>query len=483
MSFKDRVAHAWNAFINMDRGQEAQRTFDYGVSYGGRPDRTRLTTTNERSIVTSVLTRMAVDASSIPMRHIKTDEQGRYLEDVKSGLNYCLTEEANIDQAARAFRQDQIMSLFDRGAIAVVPVETSIKPVNAGTFDIKTMRVGEIVAWHPKHVKVSLYNEAVGRREEITLEKKFVAIVENPFYAIMNEPNSTLQRLIRKLNLLDAVDEQSGSGKLDLIIQLPYVVKNETRQKQAEKRRSDIEFQLKDSKYGVAYTDGTEKITQLNRPVENNLLKQIEFLTNMLYSQLGITKEIMDGTADETTMLNYQNRTIEPVVTAIVEAYRRTFLTKTARTQGQTVAFFWDAFKLVPISQVAEIADKLTRNEVASSNEIRQVIGWKPRLDDPKADELRNSNMPQSELGAGAAVDPTAPGGDMEPLEVPAEPGAAGDMEPLEVPAGADDLEPLEIPAEPAASAGPDLSALDKVLDDALKGVSADIDRLTKELS
>lgn len=473
MGLKDRLSHAWNAFINMDRGQEAQRTYDYGVSYGGRPDRTRLSGTNERSIVTSVLTRMAVDASSIPIRHVKVDDDKRYMEDVNSGLNYCLTEEANIDQGARAFRQDTVMSLFDRGSIAVVPVETSIKPVNAGTFDVKTMRVGEIVSWMPRHVKVSLYNEAVGRREEITLEKKFVAVVENPFYAIMNEPNSTLQRLIRKLNLLDAIDEQSGSGKLDLIIQLPYVVKNETRQKQAEKRRADIEFQLKDSKYGVAYTDGTEKITQLNRPVENNLLKQIEFLTNMLYSQLGITKEIMDGTADEATMLNYQNRTIEPVVTAIVEAYRRTFLTKTARTQGQTIAYFWDPFKLVPISQLAEIADKLTRNEVATSNEIRQVIGWKPVRDDPKADQLRNSNMPQSELGVDPATGQAAVAPEDDALIVPAEGAAADDA--------------LIVPATPSTpgtpASGPDLSALDKILDDTLKGVSADIDRLTKELA
>ena len=457
MGLKDRMAHAWNAFINMDRGQEAQRTFDYGVSYGGRPDRTRLTTSNERSIITSVLTRMAIDASAIPIKHIKMDDQGRYLEDVPSGLNYCLTEEANIDQAARHFRQDIVMTLFDRGAIAIVPVETSVKPVNAGTFDVKTMRVGEIISWSPRHVKCAVYNEAVGRREEITLEKKFVAIVENPLYAIMNEPNSTLQRLIRKLNLLDAIDEQSGSGKLDLIIQLPYVVKSETRKLQAEKRRADIEFQLKDSKYGVAYTDGTEKITQLNRPVENNLLKQIEFLTEMLYSQLGITKEVMNGTADEATMLNYQNRTIEPIVTAIVESIRRTFLTKTARTQGQSVAYFYNPFKLVPLAQLAEFADKFTRNEIASSNEMRQVIGWKPVRDDPKADQLRNSNMPQSELGVAPPV-----GAPVDPSQV--DPAAAA-------------------PATPEAPAAPDFSELDKVMDDALKGVSADIDRLTKELA
>lgn len=275
MGFKDRLSHAWNAFTNMDRGQETQRGFDYGVSYGGRPDRVRLTTTNERSIISSVYTRLAIDAAAIPIRHIKVDEDKRYLEEVASGLNYCLTEEANLDQPARAFRQDVFMSLFDRGAIAVVPVDTTIKPENAGAFDVKTMRVGEIVSWMPRHVKVALYNEAVGRREEITLEKRFVAIVENPLYTIMNEPSSTLQRLIRKLNLLDSIDEQSGSGKLDLIIQLPYVVKTESRRQQAENRRKEVEFQLKDSKYGIAYTDGTEKITQLNRPVENNLLKQI----------------------------------------------------------------------------------------------------------------------------------------------------------------------------------------------------------------
>jgi hypothetical protein len=387
---------------------------------------------------------MAVDAAAIPIRHIKVDEEARYLEDVPSGLNYCLTEEANIDQPARHFRQDMVMTMFDRGSIAIVPVDTTTKPVNAGSFDVKTMRVGEIISWMPQHVKCAVWNEAVGRREEIILAKKFVAVVENPFYAIMNESNSTLQRLIRKLNLLDAIDEQSGSGKLDLIIQLPYVVKSETRKAQAEKRRADIEFQLKDSKYGVAYTDGTEKITQLNRPVENNLLKQIEFLTEMLYSQLGITKEVMNGTADEATMLNYQNRTIEPIVTAIVESVRRTFLTKTARTQGQTVAYFWDPFKLVPLEKMAEIADKFTRNEILSSNEIRQIVGRRPVRNDPKADELRNSNMPQSELGA-------AP--------------------------------PATDAAAPAAPAAPDFSEMDKIMDDALGGVSADIDRLTKELA
>lgn len=454
MGIKDRLSHAWNAFINMDRKEEIRRGYDYGTSYGGRPDRVRLTTTNERSIISSVFTRIAVDAASIPIRHIKVDDDNRYLEEVKSGLNYCLTEEANIDQPARHFRQDMIMSLFDRGSIAIVPVETSVKPVNAGAFDIKTMRVGEIVAWMPRHVKVSLYNEFVGRREEITLEKKFVSVVENPFYTVMNEPNSTLQRLIRKLNILDSVDEQSGSGKLDLIIQLPYVVKTESRRQQAEARRKEVEFQLKDSKYGIAYTDGTEKITQLNRPVENNLLKQIEYLTEMLYSQLGVTKAIMDGTADEATMLNYQNRTIEPIISAIVEAMRRSFLTRTARTQGQTLAYFWDPFKLVPISQLAEIADKLTRNEVATSNEIRQVIGWKPVRDDPKADQLRNSNMPQSELGVEEFEDPDAPMATLPTTEEVAD----------------------QLPEPP-----PDFGEIDTIMDDALGGILADIERLTKE--
>ena len=462
MGFRDRLSHAWNAFVNMDRSDEARRGFDYGISYGGRPDRTRLTTTHERSIISSVYARLAMDAASIPIRHIKVDDDNRYLEEVKSGLNYCLTEEANLDQAARAFRQDVVMSLFDRGAIAIVPVDTSVKPENAGVFDVKTMRVGEIVGWYPRHVKISLYNEAVGRREEITLEKKFVAIVENPLYAVMNEPSSTLQRLIRKLNLLDTIDEQSGSGKLDLIIQLPYVVKTESRRQQAENRRKEVEFQLKDSKYGIAYTDGTEKITQLNRPVENNLLKQVEFLTEMLYSQLGLTKEIMDGTADEKTMLNYQNRTIEPVLMAIVESMRRTFLSKTARSQGQTLAYFWDPFKLVPISQLAEIADKFTRNEIASSNEIRQVIGWKPVRDDPKADQLRNSNMPQSELGTeapGAPADPAAAAAATEPVV----------LDSSETTSAADSL--------------PDMSEIDSIMDSALGGISDEIDNMLQGLT
>ena len=345
-------------------------------------------------MISSIYTRLSIDIASIDMRHVRTDEQKRYVEDVDSGLNNCLTLEANIDQAARAFRQDIAMTLFDKGVAALVPVETSINPAQTGGYDILTLRVGEIITWYPQHVRMRVYNEATAIREEITLNKSVVAIVENPLYAVMNESNSTLQRLLHKLNLLDAIDEQSASGKLDLIIQLPYVIKSEARRQQAEQRRTDIEFQLQGSKYGIAYTDGTEKITQLNRPAENNLMAQIEYLTAMLYGQLGLTEEVMNGTADEKAMLNYWNRTIEPVLTAIVEAMRRSFLTKTARTQKQTVQFFRDPFRLVPIENIAEIADKFTRNEIMSSNEMRQVVGLAPH-NDPKADKLINSNMPQ----------------------------------------------------------------------------------------
>jgi hypothetical protein len=386
----DMLKHAWNAFTNLEREDQ----FNYGpASYSTRPDRVRLNYSNERSIISSILTRLSIDVAAVDIRHVRLDDDGRYLEEVKSGLNNCLTVEANIDQAARHFRQDIAMTMFDKGVIAVVPVDTTVNPATSGGFDIKTMRVGEVVNWYPKKVRVNLYNEETARREDIVLDKKFVAIVENPLYAVMNEQNSTLQRLIRKLNLLDAVDEQSSSGKLDLIIQLPYVIKSEARRQQAEQRRKDIEFQLKGGQYGIAYTDGTEKITQLNRPVENNLLKQIEYLTEMLYAQLGLTAAVMNGTADEKTMINYNNRTIEPVVTAIVEAMRRTFLTKTARSQNQSIMSFRDPFKLLPLSEFADIADKLARNEIMSSNELRQAIGKKPSKD-PKADELRNSNMP-----------------------------------------------------------------------------------------
>jgi hypothetical protein len=392
-TFGSRLKHAWNAFLNL-QDYNSQTVYYGETTYGNRsPDRRRFNFSNERSIISSIYTRLSIDVASHDIRHVRLDENGRYLEDMKSGLNECLSVEANIDQAPRAFKQDIAMTLFDKGVAAIVPVDTTIDPSTSGGFDIKTLRVGEIVSWHPHHVRLNVYNEARGRREEITLEKRFVAIVENPLYSVMNEPNSTLQRLIRKLNLLDAVDEQSSSGKLDMIIQLPYVIKSETRRQQAEQRRKEIEFQLKGSQYGIAYTDGTEKITQLNRPAENNLLKQVEYLTNMLYSQLGLTEEVMNGTADEKAMLNYINRTIEPILAAVTEAMKRTFLTKTARSQNQSIMFFRDPFKLVPVNNIAEIADKFTRNEILSANEVRTIIGWRPSSD-PKADELRNSNMP-----------------------------------------------------------------------------------------
>lgn len=387
-----RLRHAWNAFNNQGPAHHTD-TYNGAMSFGRRPDRTQLSFSTERSIISSIYTRISIDVAGIDIRHVRLDEADRYLEDIQSGLNRCLTLEANIDQAARAFKQDVAVTLIEKGVAAIVPVDTTLDPAKSGSYDIKTMRVGEITGWMPKHIKVKVYNEEVGYREEIILEKKFVAIVENPLYYVMNEPNSTLQRLIRKLNLLDAVDEQSSSGKLDLIIQLPYVIKSETRRAQAEQRRKDIEFQLKGSQYGIAYTDGTEKVTQLNRPSENNLLKQVEYLTGMLYSQLGLTAGVMDGTADEAAMLNYENRTVEPIVTAVIEAMRRTFLTNTARAQQQSILYFRNPFKLVPVAEIAEIADKFTRNEITSSNEMRQVIGFKPSQD-PQADELRNSNMP-----------------------------------------------------------------------------------------
>jgi putative sterol carrier protein len=388
------LRHAWNAFTSRDSGDRmAASTQYYGSASGARPDRLRLRIPNERSIISSIYTRLSIDVASVDMRHVRKDDEGRYSEDIDTGLNNCLTVEANIDQAARAFRQDIAMTLFDRGSAALVPVDTSINPETSGGYDILTLRVGDIVQWYPQHVRVAVYNEKTGNREELTLHKSAVAIVENPLYSVMNEPNSTLQRLLNKLNLLDVIDQQSASGKLDLIIQLPYVIKSEARRQQAEQRRADIEFQLKGSQYGIAYTDGTEKITQLNRPAENNLMAQIEYLTEMLYGQLGLTEEVMNGTADEKAMLNYWNRTIEPVLTAMVEAMRRSFLTKTARTQKQDVMYFRDPFRLVPIENIAEIADKFTRNEIMTSNEMRQVVGLKPH-DDPKADKLINSNMP-----------------------------------------------------------------------------------------
>lgn len=386
-----RFKKAWNIFRNKDPSYEYQ---DLGISYSYRPERIRFTRGNERTIVTSIYNRIALDVSSITLQHVRLDENDRYLSTINSGLNNCLTLEANIDQTSREFIQDVVMSMFDEGCVAIVPIDTDVDP-EISSFDIDTMRTGKILEWYPRHVKVRVYNDQTGHREDVVCSKESVAIIENPFYSIMNEPNSMVQRLIRKLNLLDVVDEQTSSGKLDLIIQLPYIIKTDARRQQAEKRARDIEDQLASSKYGIAYTDGTEKITQLNRSVENNLLKQIEYLTNLVYGQLGITTSIMDGTADERTMLNYNNRTVEPIISAIVNSMKRRFLTKTARTQKQSIVFFRDPFRLVPVTDLAEIADKFTRNEIMTSNEIRQIVGMKPS-DDPSADELRNKNLNQS---------------------------------------------------------------------------------------
>jgi len=386
-----RFKHAWNTFFNRDPTDDFK---DVTISYSYRPDRLRLTKGNERSIATSIFNRIALDVSSINIQHCKLDKNGRYISPINSKLNNCLTLEANKDQTSRAFIQDVVMSMFDEGCVAIVPIETTANPSITDSYDIYSMRTGKILEWYPDQVKVRVYNDRTGKKEDIKLPKSTVAIIENPLYAVMNEPNSIMQRLIRKLNLLDAIDEQSGSGKLDLIIQLPYTIRSEARRKEAEKRRKDIEMQLANSKYGIAYADATEHITQLNRSVENNLMKQIEYLTEMAYSQLGITQTILDGTADEKTMLNYNNRTVEPIISAIVDGMKRTFLSKTARSQLQSILFFNDPFKLVPISQIAEVADKFTRNEILTSNEIRQIIGMKPS-DDPKADQLINSNISQ----------------------------------------------------------------------------------------
>ena len=387
----DRLKTGWNAFRNRD---PTMFYSEQGMSYTYRPDRVRFSRGNERTIVTSVYNKIAMDVAAVDIKHCRVDKNGRFIEEIDSDLNACLTLEANIDQTHRAFRQDIVMSMFDEGAVAIVPIEAKGDPTISKSFDIRSMRVGKIVEWFPRSVKLEVYNDQTGRKEQIMMPKRSVAIIENPLYSVINEPNSTMKRLVRKLNLLDAIDEQSGSGKLDLIIQLPYAVKGELKQQQADKRRNDIVDQLK-GPYGIAYIDGTEKITQLNRPVENNLMKQIEYLTNMLYSQIGITPAIMDGTADEKTMLNYNNRTIEPIVSAIVDAMKRSFISKTARSQGQTIMAFRDPFKLVPVDNIAEIADKLTRNEILTSNEVRQIIGYKPS-DDPKADQLRNSNISQA---------------------------------------------------------------------------------------
>ena len=414
MTIGSRFKHAWNAFVNNRSPTTYAR--DMGSSYGRRPDRPRFSGGNERSIVTPIYNRIALDGAGMNVQHVRLDENGRFVSVIDSRLNDCLTLEANIDQTSRAFMQDAIMSLIDEGHIAIVPVDTDREPNDEGAFDILTMRVGKILEWFPRHVRVKVYNDRTGKKEELLLSKASIGIVENPHYAVMNERNSIVQRLLRKLVLLDSIDEQSGSGKLDLIIQLPYIIKTDARRNQAEDRRKLIEQQLSNSKYGIAYTDGTERITQLNRPVENNLMKQIEYLTNMMYSQLGITQSILDGTADEKTMLNYYNRTIEPIVSAIVDEMKRKFLTKTARTQHQSIMFFRDPFKLVPVNDIAEIADKFTRNEIMTSNEIRQVIGMKPS-DDPKADQLINSNISQP-------IDPTmAPEVVDVPEEVPEESG------------------------------------------------------------
>lgn len=383
-----RLKHAWNAF----KGESLTDYRDLGVSYSYRADRPRLTRGNERSIVTSVYNRIALDVAALSIQHVRLDKNGRFLSAIDDGLNNCLTLEANTDQTARSFIQDVVISMFDEGCVAIVPVDTTTDPNVSGSYDILSMRVGKILDWYPKYIRVRVYNEQTGRKEDIVVPKSAVAIVENPLYAVINEPNSTMQRLIRKLNLLDIIDEQSGAGKLDLIIQLPYVIKTEARRREAENRRKDIENQLSGTKYGIAYTDGTERITQLNRSVNNNLMSQIEYLTSMLYSQLGITQSILDGTADEKTVLNYNNRTIEPIISAIVDEMKRKFLTKTARSQMQSIVFFRDPFKLVPVNEIAEIADKFTRNEIMTSNEIRQIVGMKP-ADAPGADELRNKNL------------------------------------------------------------------------------------------
>lgn len=388
MSFGSRLKHAWNAFT----GNVQMNYRDLGMSHSYRADRPRMSRGNERSIVTSVYNRIALDVAALNVQHVRLDENGRFLSVIDDGLNNCLTLEANVDQTARSFVQDVVISMFDEGSVAIVPVDTTTDPNVSGSYDIQSLRVGQILDWYPQHIRARVYNEQTGRKEDIVVPKSAVAIIENPLYAVINEPNSTMQRLIRKLNLLDVIDEQSGSGKLDLIIQLPYVIKTEARRQQAENRRKDIENQLSGSKYGIAYTDGTEHITQLNRSVNNNLMSQIEYLTSMLYSQLGITQSILDGTADEKTMLNYNNRTIEPIISAIVDEMKRKFLTKTARSQRQSISFFRDPFKLVPVNEIAEIADKFTRNEIMTSNEIRQVVGMKPS-DDPRADELRNKNL------------------------------------------------------------------------------------------
>ena len=410
MTFGSRLKHAWDAFTNKDPTRYYQ---NLGASYSSRPDRPRLTRGNERSIITSVFNRIALDTAAISIQHCKLDENGRLIEIIDSKLNDCLNVEANVDQTGRAFIQDVVMSMLDEGCVAIVATETTLDPKITDSYDVLSLRVGKIVDWYPAHVRVRVYNENTGHKEEIILPKKLVAIIENPLYAVINEPNSTMQRLIRKLNLLDAIDEQSGAGKLDLIIQLPYTIKSDARRQQAEDRRKSIEMQLAGSKYGIAYADATERITQLNRPVENNLMKQIEYLTSMVYSQLGITQTILDGTADDKTMLNYYSRSIEPIISAIVDEMKRKFLSKTARSQSQSIEFFRDPFKLVPVNDIAEIADKFTRNEILTSNEIRQIIGIRPS-NDPKADKLINSNISQQSMDSGPSNEINEEGGEIQ---------------------------------------------------------------------
>ena len=394
LTFGERLKHSWNAFMNKDPTED-RRYIELGPSNTRRPDMFRATRGTEKTIITAIYTRIAIDVAALTFEHVKVDENGRYTETIKSGLNYTLTTETNIDQTARAFIQDVVMSMFDEGVVAIVPVDTTYNPLKTGSYDIQTMRVGSVVEWFPQYVKVRLYNDRTGKHEEKILPKKMVSLIENPLYAVMNEPNSVAKRLIRKLNILDAVDEQSGSGKLDLIIGLPYVIKTEARREQAERRRKDIEQQLSGSKYGIAYTDGTEHITQLNRSVENNMFSQIQYLTEMLYNQLGMTQNVFNGTATEEEMLNYHSRTIEPIASAITDEMARKFLTKTARSQHQTIMFFKDPFKLTPTEKLADLSDKLTRNAILSSNELRAIIGYKP-VDDARADELSNKNINQS---------------------------------------------------------------------------------------
>ena len=444
MGLMSRLAHAWNVFRDADENYQSMATSatEFGGSYTWRPDRPRYFFKNEKTIISAIYTRLAIDIAAIPIKHVRLDENDQYLETMDSGLNGCLKIEANIDQGATHFRQDIAQQLFDNGVVAILPVETSLNPKITGGYDINSLRAGQVLEWYPKHVKVRAYNENRGRQEDVIVPKSMVAIVENPLYSVMNEPSSTLQRLLRKLSLLDAVDEQSASGKLDILIQLPYVIKTEARRKEAEKRTKEIEFQLKGSQHGIAYVDGTEKIIQLNRPVENNLMGQIEFLTKLLYSQLGITEEVMNGTANEETMINYHSRSIKPILTAICEAMQRTFLTKTARSQGQAIKYFRNPFELIPVTVLAEVVDKFTRNEVASGNEMRGVIGWAPSKD-PQADVLRNKNIPQP-------------------------------VEPAALPAGKQNV-PAEIPvngsqatqSDAAAIVNTSLDDVDKALDDA----------------